>query len=267
VVGGEFFEVAGSVFAEVDLDAVANGVEHLEESIAVFACVAVGAVAEAGGDFLAPPLFDEFFELFFVADDDGGEGAVTHGGDVAFGGGGGEGPAEFGGEEFGLFFGEEGLAPIEDEGLLAEIVIGEGELDGLFGEVVVVGDDGVEGVGEAGFGHLGFAGDEGFQLHPADGGAFAFAFEEAEAAGVEEEARIVAVDLELFVLGLLGVCRSGGESSERRTARQRRHDVHCVIWTQGGRRGPHVKTFRHPPLDLFSMLCWNICVGYPLAGY
>ncbi len=85
VVGGEFFEVAGCVVAEIDLDAVANGVEQFEERVAVLAGVAIGTSAEGGSDFFAPPFLDEFFEFFFVADDDGGEGAVAHGRDVAFG--------------------------------------------------------------------------------------------------------------------------------------------------------------------------------------
>jgi hypothetical protein len=98
----------------------------------------------------------------------------------------------------------------------------EGELDGGFAEFGAAGDDGIERVGEAGLGHLGFAGDKGFKLHPADGDALAFSLQEAQAAGVEEETGIVAVDLELFVLRLLGVGGRGGESGEGRAGRQRR---------------------------------------------
>ena len=103
-----------------------------------------------------------------------------------------EGLSEAGGELFGLVFGEEGLAPVENDGLLAEVLGLEGELDGGFAEVGVAGNHVVERVGEAGFGHLGFAGDEGFELGPADGAAFAFAFEQAEAARRQAEERIEA---------------------------------------------------------------------------
>ena len=119
--------------------------------------------------------------------------------------------------------GEEGLAPIEDDGLLADVFGLEGELDSLFAEIQIAGNDVEEGVGEARFGHLGFTGDEGFKLDPADGGAITFPFEEAEAAGVEEEPRVVSVDLELFFRLLLGLGGHGGEGGQRRSARRHRH--------------------------------------------
>ena len=124
-----------------------------------------------------------------------------------------------------MVIGEEGLAPIEDDGLLAEVVGLEDELDGLFAKVDVAGNDMEKGVGEAGFGHLGFAGDESFKLDPADGSAFAFAFEKAEAAGIEEKAWAFAVNLELFFwLQLLGMGMGrGGEGGQRRAARQLGH--------------------------------------------
>ena len=121
-----------------------------------------------------------------------------------------------------MVIGKEGLAPIEDDGLLAEVVGLEGELDGLFAEVDVAGNDMEKGVGEAGFGHLGFAGDESFKLDPADGSAFAFALEKAEAAGIEEKAWVIAVNLELFILLLLGM-GGGSEGGQRRAARQLGH--------------------------------------------
>ena len=121
-----------------------------------------------------------------------------------------------------MVIGKEGLAPIEDDGLLAKVFGLEGELDGLFAEVDVAGNDMEKGVGEAGFGHLGFAGDESFKLDPADGSAFAFAFEKAEAAGIEEKAWVFAVNLELFILLLLGM-GGGSEGGQRRSARQLGH--------------------------------------------
>ena len=138
-----------------------------------------------------------------------------------------------------MVIGKEELAPIEDDGLLAKVSGLEGELDGLFAEIGVAGDDVEEGVGEAGFSHLGFAGDKGFKLRPAGGSAFALAFKKAEAAGVEKKARVFAIDLELFFLLLLAM-GGGGEGGQRRAARQLGH-LFIVSYRHGSgaERGIH----------------------------
>ena len=52
-------------------------------------------------------------------------------------------------------------------------------------------------------------------------------------ARIEEETRVIAVDLEfLFRLLLLGVGGCGREGGQRRAARQRLHVFYCVISTQ-----------------------------------
>ena len=63
---------------------------------------------------------------------------------------------------------------------------------------------------------------------PADGCALAFALEETEAAGGEEESRVFGIDLEIFaVLGLDGC---GGGKGKERTARNAAHEFDCVTW-------------------------------------
>ena len=97
----------------------------------------------------------------------------------------GAGPAEqlsdFGGQRFGLRFGEQILAPVVHQGELPEIGAGaQRPFHGLLSGGGVAADGIIEGEREAGFGHLGLAGDERVELPPAHGLALALALQQAQ---------------------------------------------------------------------------------------
>ena len=109
--------------------------------MAFFAGVTELAGFEDGGDFTAPPVFDDGFEFAFAGfagEDDGGEGAVAHDGDAAGGGRGGEELGELGFEGGGLVFLEAGLGPVVDEGDLADVGGFEGPADGLARKLLIL---------------------------------------------------------------------------------------------------------------------------------
>jgi len=175
-------------------------VEELEEGVGIVAGEDGAAGGESGDDLGGPPLADEAFELapgcigHVIEQSDGGEGA---GAGVGDGGSGrsGEGLFQAGGEGGALGAGEEVLAPVEDEGLLAEIGrLTEGEGDGLAAGVSVAGDLIVESQGESRLRHRCIPGDESGELLPTGGIALALAAEEAEALGAEEEAGVFGGD-------------------------------------------------------------------------
>ena len=131
-----------------------------------------------------------------------------------------------------LAFGQQILAPVVDERLLAEVGGGgERPFDGFPAEFLVAGDLEVEGPGEAALRHGGAAHHEGFELLPSRGGALAFPLEQTEALRAQEEARMLGKHRDGIVVRLGGqrdteAAKCGGEPDFGP------HQTDCVIATQ-----------------------------------
>ncbi len=221
VEGGEVVEPGGAVLAEVDGEVVADGVEDFDQRVEGAADGSFGIGSKGGCVMAAPPLGDGIAEDFrgeigiFGSDGDGGEDAVAPGGEVGGRRRSCEGVAEAGFELSALGGSERVLAPIEDEGERAKVRFGSGGRgDGLGGGGAVLGDFVVESPRESWLRHCGATGHEAVQLLPAHGLALALAAEKAESLLGEEEARVVGVDVEAFLIGGEGGRAEKAEKTE-----------------------------------------------------
>ena len=127
---------------------------------------------------------------------------------------------------------EQVLAPIEDQGLLAEVGGGgERPNDRFAAEFGVAGDLEVERPGEAALRHGGAAHHQGLELLPAGGGALAFPLEQAKALRAQEEAGMLGEHRHWFV-GRLGGQRHANTAERGGEPGFGPHELDCVIATQ-----------------------------------
>jgi hypothetical protein len=103
----------------------------------------------------------------------------------------------------GLLGAEQILAPVEDQGELAQVITRpQRPLRGGSPSTLVAGNPIVQRVGEAGLRHPGLSGHQGLELHPAKGLPLAFPLEQPQPSALQEQARMLRIHL---VNNLVGV--------------------------------------------------------------
>ena len=166
-----------------------------------------------------------------VVEGDGGERAGADRRDCRLGGV-GDAFDEARGEFAALVFGQQVLAPIVDERLLAEVGGGgERRFDGFPAEFLVAGDLEVESPGEGALRHGGAADHKGFELLPARRGALAFPLEQTQALRTQEEARMLGKH-RYRIVGRLGGQRYAEAAKRGGEPDFGPHQTDCVMATQ-----------------------------------